>query len=170
MSCGGWSIQYSTPSIWGGICCLHCTTWQERGGAVGYEKWGGGGERGKIKEIWTRAEELDISRDPSKIINGRHKRWSGQHMHSSPPKEFIQKRMGNKERRGMKKGERACEKKSLGRRSSNDYQVRSTLQRKSHLCIYWKGIARTQSKFQHSCVCDRLICSQDQYTYFPAAE
>ncbi len=30
---------------------------------------------------------------------------------------------------------------------------RPTLQRKSHLCISRKGIARPQSKFLHSCVC-----------------
>ncbi len=33
----------------------------------------------------------------------------------------------------------------------------STLQRKSHLCILFLGIARPQSKFPHSCVCERFI-------------
>ncbi len=33
----------------------------------------------------------------------------------------------------------------------------STLQRKSHLCISFMGIARPQSKFPHSCVCERFI-------------
>ncbi len=45
-----------------------------------------------------------------------------------------------------------------------------TLQRKSHLGIPKKGIARPQSQFPHSCVCERFIYSQDQSTYFPAAE
>jgi hypothetical protein len=44
------------------------------------------------------------------------------------------------------------------------------LQRKSHLCISRKGIARPKSQFPHSCVCERFIYSQDQSTYFPAAE
>ncbi len=33
-----------------------------------------------------------------------------------------------------------------------------------------KGIARPQSKFPHTCVCERFIYSQDRSTYFPAAE
>jgi hypothetical protein len=33
----------------------------------------------------------------------------------------------------------------------------STLQRKSHLCTPRKWIARPQSRFPHSCVCERLI-------------
>jgi hypothetical protein len=37
----------------------------------------------------------------------------------------------------------------------------TTLQRKSHLCISRKGIARPQSQFSLSCVCDRFIYSQD---------
>ncbi len=32
-----------------------------------------------------------------------------------------------------------------------------TLQRISHLCIPRKGIARPQSQFQHSCVCERFF-------------
>jgi hypothetical protein len=44
--------------------------------------------------------------------------------------------------------------------------VRYTLQRKSHLCIPFLGIARPQSPFPHSCVCERFIYSQDWYTYF----
>ncbi len=32
------------------------------------------------------------------------------------------------------------------------------LQGKAHLCIPFLGIARPQSQFQHSCVCERLIC------------
>jgi hypothetical protein len=34
---------------------------------------------------------------------------------------------------------------------------RATLQRKSHLCIPFLGIARPQSQFPHSCVCERFI-------------
>jgi hypothetical protein len=33
----------------------------------------------------------------------------------------------------------------------------STLQRKSHLCVPGKGIARPQSQFLNSCVCERFI-------------
>ncbi len=40
------------------------------------------------------------------------------------------------------------------------------LQRKFHLCIPFLGIARPQSQFPHSCVCERVICSQDRSTYF----
>jgi hypothetical protein len=32
-----------------------------------------------------------------------------------------------------------------------------TLQRKSHLCIPFLGIARPQPQFPHSCVCERFI-------------
>jgi hypothetical protein len=46
----------------------------------------------------------------------------------------------------------------------------ATLQGKSHLCIPFLGIARPQSQFPHSCVCERFIYSQDRSTYFPAAE
>jgi hypothetical protein len=46
----------------------------------------------------------------------------------------------------------------------------STLQGKSHLCIPFLGIARPQSQFPCSCVCEQFIYSQDQFTYFPAAE
>ncbi len=42
--------------------------------------------------------------------------------------------------------------------------------KKSHLCIPFLGIARPQSQFPHSCVCERFIYSQDRSTYFPAAE
>jgi hypothetical protein len=45
-----------------------------------------------------------------------------------------------------------------------------TLQRKSHLCIPFLGIARPQTKFPYSCVCERFIYSKDRFTYFPAAE
>ncbi len=45
-----------------------------------------------------------------------------------------------------------------------------TLQRKYHLCIPFLGIARPQSQFPHSCVCERFIYSQDRSTYFPAAK
>ncbi len=40
------------------------------------------------------------------------------------------------------------------------------LQRKSHLCIPFLGIARPQPQFPHSCVCERFIQSQDRSTYF----
>jgi hypothetical protein len=46
----------------------------------------------------------------------------------------------------------------------------AALQRKSHLCIPRKGIGQLQSRFPHSCVCERFIYSQDWSTYFPAAE
>jgi hypothetical protein len=48
--------------------------------------------------------------------------------------------------------------------------VLTAMQRKSHLCIISKGIARTQSQFPHLCVCEPFIYSQDRSTYFPAAE
>ncbi len=41
-----------------------------------------------------------------------------------------------------------------------------TLQRKSHLCIPFLGIAQPLSQFPHLCACERFICSQDQSTYF----
>ncbi len=41
-----------------------------------------------------------------------------------------------------------------------------TLQRKSHLCIPFLGIARPQSQFPHSFDCDRFMSSQDWSTYF----
>ncbi len=37
-----------------------------------------------------------------------------------------------------------------------------TLQGKSHLCIPFLGNARPQSRFPHSCVCERFIYSQDR--------
>ncbi len=37
---------------------------------------------------------------------------------------------------------------------------------KSYLCIPFLGIARPQSQFPHSCVCERFIYSQDRSTYF----
>jgi hypothetical protein len=42
------------------------------------------------------------------------------------------------------------------------------LQRKSHLCNSFLGIARSQSQFSHACVCERY--SQDWSTDIPAAE
>jgi len=44
------------------------------------------------------------------------------------------------------------------------------LQRKSHFCISFLRIARPQSPFPHSCVCERFIYFQVRSTYFPAAE
>jgi hypothetical protein len=41
-----------------------------------------------------------------------------------------------------------------------------TLQRKSHLCIPFLGIAWAQSQFPNSCVCERFIYYQDRSTYF----
>jgi hypothetical protein len=52
----------------------------------------------------------------------------------------------------------------------NYNKLEYTLQRKSHLCIPRKGLARPPSQFPHSCVCERFIYSQDRSTYFPAAE
>ncbi len=46
----------------------------------------------------------------------------------------------------------------------------TTLQGKSNLYIPFLVIARPQSQFPHSCVCERLIYSQDRSIYFPAAE
>ncbi len=42
--------------------------------------------------------------------------------------------------------------------------------RKSHLYIPPLGIARPQSQFPHSCVCEQFIYYQDRSTYFPAAK
>jgi hypothetical protein len=53
---------------------------------------------------------------------------------------------------------------------AREYRKVYTLQRKSHLCISRKGIARPQSLFLHSCVCERFISFQDWSTYFSAAE
>ncbi len=41
----------------------------------------------------------------------------------------------------------------------------TTLQRKSHLCIPFLGIARPQYQFPHSYVCGGFIYSQDRSTY-----
>ncbi len=40
-----------------------------------------------------------------------------------------------------------------------------TLQRKSHLCIPFLGIALPQSQFPHSCVCERFLYSQNRSTF-----
>ncbi len=40
-----------------------------------------------------------------------------------------------------------------------------TLKRKSHFYIPFMGIARTPSRFPHSCVCERFIYSQDRLTF-----
>ncbi len=40
-----------------------------------------------------------------------------------------------------------------------------TLQQKSHLCIPRKGIVRPQSKFPHSCICERFIYSHNCSAY-----
>ncbi len=40
------------------------------------------------------------------------------------------------------------------------------LQRKSHLCVPFRGSARPRSQFPHSCVCERFIYSQDRSTCF----
>jgi hypothetical protein len=45
-------------------------------------------------------------------------------------------------------------------------EVGGALQRKSHLCIAFLGIARPQSQCPHSCVCERFIYYQDLSTYF----
>jgi hypothetical protein len=41
---------------------------------------------------------------------------------------------------------------------------------KIRLSIPFLGIARPQSQFPHSCVCERFIYSQDWYTYLAAAK
>jgi hypothetical protein len=47
---------------------------------------------------------------------------------------------------------------------------RPALQRKSHLRIPFLGIARPQSEFPHSCVCERFICSHDRSAYSDAGK
>jgi hypothetical protein len=47
----------------------------------------------------------------------------------------------------------------------DELYIYTALQRKSHLCIPRKGIARPQSQFPHACVCER-----NRSTYFPATE
>jgi hypothetical protein len=49
-------------------------------------------------------------------------------------------------------------------------QLHLALQRNLTLCIPKKGIARPQSRFSHSCVCERSIYSHFRPTYFPAVE
>ncbi len=44
------------------------------------------------------------------------------------------------------------------------------VQRNFDLCIPRKRIVRPQSRFPHSCVCERSVCSHNRSTYFPAAE
>jgi hypothetical protein len=39
-----------------------------------------------------------------------------------------------------------------------EYSTLTTLQGKSHSCIPRKGIARPQSHFPHSCVCEQFTC------------
>jgi hypothetical protein len=48
--------------------------------------------------------------------------------------------------------------------------VKGALQRNMNLCITQKGIARPQSPFSHSCVCERSIYSHGRPTYFTAAK
>ncbi len=47
---------------------------------------------------------------------------------------------------------------------------KNVLQRKSHLCIPILEIARPQSSFPNSCVCERFIYSQDRSTYLAAGK
>jgi hypothetical protein len=47
--------------------------------------------------------------------------------------------------------------KLIVREGNPNYQCLCALQRKSHLCITFLGIARPQSQFPHSCVCERFI-------------
>jgi hypothetical protein len=65
----------------------------------------------------------------------------------------------------------ACIWKDWFKEKNNTVTV-STLQEKSHLhlCISFLGIARPQSQFLYSCVCERFIYSQDLSTYFPVEE
>jgi hypothetical protein len=55
-------------------------------------------------------------------------------------------------------------KSALADQINADRWGQDTLLRKSHLCIPRKGIARPQSQFPHSCVCERFIYSQAQIT------
>ncbi len=43
-----------------------------------------------------------------------------------------------------------------------------TLQRKSHLAVPRKEVARPQSQFPHSCVCERFIYSHNRSAYSPS--
>ncbi len=78
----------------------------------------------------------------------------------------------------MEKGERDVqerrlegrEKREVERGEGREGERRYTLQGKFHLCIPFLGIARPQSQFPHSCVCEQFIYSHDQSTYFPPAE
>jgi hypothetical protein len=45
----------------------------------------------------------------------------------------------------------------------------ASLQRKSHFCIPFLGIARPQSQFPHSYVCERFIYFKERSTYLAAA-
>ncbi len=56
------------------------------------------------------------------------------------------------------------------RQTGREVIGRLGVQQNSYLCIPFLGIARPQSQFPHSCVCERFIYSQDWSTYFPAAE
>ena len=58
------------------------------------------------------------------------------------------------------------------RAATGDEQMAAchTLQRKSHLCIQFLGIARPRSQFPHSWVCERFMYSQGSVHILPAAE
>jgi hypothetical protein len=64
----------------------------------------------------------------------------------------------------MKKSSEFVEPTNRTRAASNKVRILRekygsgyALQRKSHLCIPFLGIARPQPQFQHSCVCERFI-------------
>jgi hypothetical protein len=48
------------------------------------------------------------------------------------------------------------------------YTFEDTLQRKSHFCIPFPGIAQPHYRFPHSCVCERFIYSHDRSAYSAA--
>ncbi len=67
-------------------------------------------------------------------------------------------------REGVKRPEECIEAVRVCR--DRESVVEAALQRQSHLYIHFLGIARPQSQFPHSCVCERFIYSQDRSAYF----
>jgi hypothetical protein len=67
--------------------------------------------------------------------------------------------------------ERTTDQKTHRKMTKAAQRGKTTLQGKLHLCIPFLGIARHQSQYPHSSVCEQfIIYSQDWSTYFPAAE
>ncbi len=96
-------------------------------------------------------------------VHQRQQRYKQQHGHQ----QFSRNESNNRDARNSRGAN------SIGDSSNSRYVSNrrdSTLQGKSHLCIPFLGIAQPQSQFPHSCFCERFIYSQNQSTYFPAAE